>query len=190
MLLPWREAELPVPAHALLARLEASPSEVVRLGVAIAKGFGHRELLHFDDHAGLGLLDHLPDDWAKIEDAYYRDVLAPASPSEATDHDHWAKWVGAASPHFAEATERLESAARAGHPDPSGVLRARLAQWRARNLAMAARLREATGLIPGGRLLAVVGSSHVRPLQAALSVDQHDLDLVDIATVESLQSGR
>jgi hypothetical protein len=124
LLLPWREADLPGSAHALLARLEASPSEVVRLGVAIAKDFGHRELLHFDDHAGLGLLDHLSEDRA----------------------DRYA--------------------------------------------AMAARLREASGLIPGGRLLAVVGSSHVRPLQAALSVDQHDLALVDIATVESLASGR
>lgn len=45
---------------------------------------------------------------------------------------------------------------------------------------MAARLREATTTIPGGRLVVLVGSSHERPLRAALSNDQHDLDLVNI----------
>lgn len=65
-----------------------------------------------------------------------------------------------------------------------GLLRARNAQWRTRNLAMATRLRDATALIPGGRLLAIVGDSHVRPLRAALSVDQHDLELTDITDLQ------
>ena len=192
LLLPWREADLPQAAHSLLARLEASPSERVRIGVALAKEFGHRELIHFDDHAGVGLLDQLPGDWTEIEDSYYRHCqeTAPRPSGADTDHDHWARWVGAATPRFADVNEQWESAGRVERPDPSGVLRARLAQRRTRNLAMAARLREATGLIPGGRLLAIVGSSHARPLRAALAQDQHDLELVDIATVETLPPGR
>lgn len=190
LLLPWREADLPEAAHTLLTRLEASPSERVRIGVAIAKEYGHRELIHFDDHAGVGLLDQLPPDWTEIEDSYYRWHQPTAPISAGNDHDHWAKWVGAAAPGFADSNEQSQSGIRVEHPDPSGVLRIRLAQWRTRNLAMAARLREATGLIPGGRLLAIVGSSHARPLRAALAQDQHDLDLVDIATVESLPPGR
>ncbi len=192
LLLPWREADLPDTAHTLLTRLEASPSERVRIGVAIAKEFGHRELIHFDDHAGVGLLDQLPPNWTELEEPYQRQIKAELKGlnGKATDHDHWEKWVGATTPEIADLLERTESADRVVFPDPSGVLRVRLAQWRTRNLAMAARLREATGLIPGGRLLAIVGSSHARPLRAALSQDQHDLDLVDLASVESLPPGR
>lgn len=86
--------------------------------------------------------------------------------------------MNAATSPYAEFWERLESGGRADFPDPSGAVRARLAQWRTRNLATAARLREATGLVPGGRVLAMVGYSHARPLRAALATDQHDLRLL------------
>jgi hypothetical protein len=192
LLLPWREAELPEAAYALLARLEASPSERVRIGVALAREFGHRELIHFDDHAGVGLIDHYPGDWTQAERSYGEHMRRSTSRPRGndTDHDHWQKWVDVATPEFAEYLEQIESSGRVGYPDSSGVIRVRLAQWRARNLAMAARLREATGLIPGGRLLAIVGSSHAQPLRAALTHDQYDLELVDIAGLETLRPGR
>ncbi len=192
LLLPWREAELPEAAHSLLARLEASPSERVRIGVALAREFGHRELIHFDDHAGVGLIDHYPDDWVQTERACqeYLKRAANRPRGNDTDHDHWQHWVDVATPEFAAYLEQLESAGRVGYPDPTGVMRARLAQWRTRNLAMAARLREATALIPGGRLLAIVGSSHAQPLRAALAQDQYDLELVDLAGLETSRPGR
>ena len=118
LLLPWREADLPEAAHTLLTRLEASPSERVRIGVAIAKEFGHRELIHFDDHAGVGLLDQLPPNWTELEEPYQRQIKAELKGlnGKATDHDHWEKWVGATTPEFADLLERTESADRVDLP--------------------------------------------------------------------------
>ncbi|MFC7625426.1 hypothetical protein [Microlunatus sp. GCM10028923] len=180
LLLPWREAELPDAAVDALTDLEQSPSEGIRVGAAIARELGHPYLVHFDDHAGLELLEHCPSDWGEAEEAYFRtahDQLRHPG-WDGTDHDHWRKWVQAATALYADFWEQLESGGRVDYPDPSGVIRVRLAQWRTRNLAMAARLREATGLVPGGRVLAIVGWSHARPLRAALATDQHDLKLL------------
>lgn len=194
LLLPWREAELPDAAVAALAELERSPSERIRIGVAIARELGHPYLAHFDDHAGVELLEHLPDDWPEAEDAAYRRVSDRAGATRPVgtpiDHDHWQKWVAVAESPFADYWEWFESGARADVSDPSGVMRARLAQWRTRNLAMAARLREATGLVPGGRVMAIVGSSHARPLRAALATDQHDLALLVPGDLEKAGAGR
>lgn len=194
LLLPWREAELPDEAVAALAELERSPSERIRIGVAIARELGHPYLAHFDDHAGVELLEHLPDGWTEAEDAAYRTVSERAKSTRPVgtpvDHDHWPKWVEAGKAPFADYWEWYESGARAEVSDPTGAMRTRLAQWRTRNLAMAARLRAATGLAPGGRVLAVVGSSHARPLRAALGTDQHDLTLLVPGDLENLATGR
>ena len=61
---------------------------------------------------------------------------------------------------------------------PSGLDRARWALWETRNLQMAARLRAATAFRPGARVLAVVGASHKRYLEAVLRT------LADIEVVE------
>ncbi|GAB3748442.1 hypothetical protein [Microlunatus parietis] len=191
LLLPWREADLPVAAVEALAELEQAPSERIRVGVAIARELGHPYLVHFDDHAGVELLEHCPDGWDDTEEAYYRTIREGTRlPAGSTDHDHWRKWVDVGTSPYADYWEHLESGGRAGYPDPSGVVRVRLAQWRTRNLAMAARLREATGLVPGGRVLAVVGSAHARPLRAALATDQHDLKLLVPGDLENLEPAR
>lgn len=52
LLQPWRNAELPDTAVEALTELEQSPSEAIRVGVAIARELGHRFLVHVDDHAG------------------------------------------------------------------------------------------------------------------------------------------
>lgn len=183
LLLPWRQAHLPSAAADFLARLEQSPSERVRVGVRLAAALGLEELVHFDDHAGVDILNQLPQGWEDTVDAFQKTLnsrFPPPIRPAGIDHDAWLRWVWTASPAFRDWSEKLESVSMATTSDRSGVLRARLAQWRTRNLAMAARLREATALIPGGRLLAIVGSSHERPLRAALSTDQHDIELTDI----------
>lgn len=183
LLLPWHQAAIPDAAADFLARLEASPSERVRIGVRLARDLGHHQLIHFDDHAGVDLLNELPREWETIVDTFQAsmDVRWPKpTPPAGSDRDTWLEWTWATTPEFRDWIEELESAAMSDEPDTTGVLRARLAQWRTRNLAMASRLREASALIPGGRLLAIVGSSHERPLRAALAIDQHDLTLTDI----------
>lgn len=188
LLLPWRDASLPPDAHQLLASLANSPSERVRVGVRLARDLGHRELVHFDDHAGVEILDQIPGVMDAVDNFY--DAIKdqhPQPPEPAgADQDAWLRWTWASTAAAREWLETIESAAMADHPD--ALLRARNAQWRTRNLAMASRLRQATALIPGGRMLAIVGHSHERPLRAALATDQHDLALTDITSLESLST--
>lgn len=184
LLLPWQQAALPPAAANFLTRLAESHSETVRIGVRLARELGHTELLHFDDHAGVELLDQLPSleqIAGNFYDSYRSQAPKPPEPDGA-DHDAWLHWAWAASPAAREWLETIESTGMAVQGDPA--LRARHVQWRTRNLAMASRLRAATALIPGGRLLAIAGHSHERPLRAALTLDQHDLVLTDIASLE------
>lgn len=192
LLLTWQDAQLPAAAAEALADLAASPSEVIRVGVALARALGHSEVVHFDDHTGVSLLEHLPADWSGMVEAFQTAVISQIDPPpgvSTADPDTWMVWEKTATPAFRHWAEEVESRAMAmAEGENAAVLRARHGQWRSRNLAMAARLREATMTIPGGRLVAIVGSSHERPLRAALSLDQHDLVLTDIAHVRRLMA--
>lgn len=192
LLLPWMDAQLPAAAANALADLAASPSEVVRVGVALARALSHSEVAHFDDHTGVSLLEHLPVEWPRTVENFQTAVISQIDPPPGAgnaDPDTWMVWEKTATPAFRHWAEEVESKSMAmAHGDDAAVLRARHSQWRSRNLAMAARLREATMTIPGGRLVAIVGSSHERPLRAALSIDQHDLVLTDIANTRRLLS--
>lgn len=61
---------------------------------------------------------------------------------------------------------------------PGDVGRARVALWEARNLRMAANIREVAAQFPGGRVLVVVGSSHKPWLDAYLSM-MSDVEVAD-----------
>lgn len=73
LLLPWQDANLPPGACEFLSRLANSPSERVRVGVRLARELGHTELVHFDDHAGVEILDQLPNLMDAVN-AHYRAV--------------------------------------------------------------------------------------------------------------------
>lgn len=185
LLLPWQRSNLPHATIDFLTELAASPSERIRVGVRLASELGHTEVVHFDDHAGAELIDELPGVMDTVDD-YYDTIKdqQPQPPEPAgADRNAWLRWTWASTPAARDWLETIESAAMAAQPN--GLLRARHAQWRTRNLAMASRLREATALIPGGRLLAIVGHGHERPLRAALATDQHDLVLTDINRLEN-----
>jgi hypothetical protein len=61
---------------------------------------------------------------------------------------------------------------------PSGLDRARLAEWETRNLMMTAYIRRATALHGGKRVLVIVGGSH-KPL-----FDRYLKQLVDVEVVQ------
>lgn len=67
-------------------------------------------------------------------------------------------------------------------PTPGDVGRVRTAGWEARNLRMAANIREAASRAPGGRVLVIVGSGHKPWLDAYLAM-MSDVAVVDPATV-------
>jgi len=186
LLLPWQTADLPA---ALLAELSAVcelPTERVRIGVRLALDLGHRELAHIDDHAGLAITERLTSTWMDIlEQSDASGELRDSGPPPVQEPaDEWDEWMRMAGPSFLSWIEDLESGSLARSHVETFIHRARLAQWRARNLAMAARLREATGSCPGGRVLVIVGSAHVPPLRAALATDQHDLRIVDLRELD------
>jgi hypothetical protein len=64
----------------------------------------------------------------------------------------------------------------------SGVDRARAAQWEVRNLRIAANVRQASALHPGGKVLVVIGSAHKPFLDRSLA---EMLD-VEVVRLESL----
>jgi hypothetical protein len=61
---------------------------------------------------------------------------------------------------------------------PNDVGRARVSAWEVRNLRMAANIREATNVKPGGRVLVIVGAAHKPWLDAYLAM-MSDVQLVD-----------
>lgn len=65
------------------------------------------------------------------------------------------------------------------YPQAGG--RIRMAEWEARNLRIAANIREAAAAAPGGRVLVIVGASHKPWLDAYLSM------MVDIRVVDARQ---
>jgi pheromone shutdown protein TraB len=62
-----------------------------------------------------------------------------------------------------------------GSPQQFG--RGYVTYWETRNLRMAANIREAVGLQPGGRTLVIVGASHKGYLEAYLN-QMHDVRIV------------
>lgn len=68
------------------------------------------------------------------------------------------------------------------HASPNDVGRARVSAWETRNLRMAANIREASNVKPGGRVLVIVGSAHKPWLDAYLSM-MSDVQIVDAQQV-------
>lgn len=106
---------------------------------------------------------------------------------EASQH------LGSASE--ALATYRMLNAPRTGRTDadgqwltminrasPNGVGRMRVGAWEARNLRMAANIREIASWNPGGRVLVIVGSSHKPWLDAYLAM-MSDVRVADAGAV-------
>jgi len=184
LLLPYREANLDEAVGEFLDDLAGRHRENVSIGAHIARGLGHAHVAHVDDHSGVENISPLPEGFEKDLLGYQDDVsplLAESVAPPRLANDLWAQWRFYASDAVRATIERLESAERlvGGAANPR-LHRVMLANWRARNLAIAARLRSATGAVPGGRVLFVVGSSHEMPLRTALGTNQYDLRLVEL----------
>lgn len=67
-------------------------------------------------------------------------------------------------------------------PSEADVGRKRMAAWEARNLRMAANIREASARAPGGRMLVIVGATHKLWLEAYLGM-MSDIEVVATDTI-------
>lgn len=91
--------------------------------------------------------------------------------------DYWPLLLAVNSPAWVRQSVAFETGSNFRLSLPG---RMKQADWDARNLAMAARLRAATLAIPGGRLLVLVGLAHKGPLEAALRALGPDVRLMDL----------
>lgn len=183
LLSDWRSADLPAAALELLQALQDDVSERVRVGVRLAREFGHDTLAQVDEHPGLEPADHLPADWREHRMSYVRamQATAPDAPTRPDGDDQWAliRWF-ASAPVIAW-LERIQGLTGQPTDDPSGVLASRQSQWLGRNLAMAGRIATACATRPSGRVLVLVGASHVPLLTAALRLHPGRLQVLTAA---------
>lgn len=181
---------LPDAMHAFLHELNADPGETHRLALPLARTLNLPRLHHVDDHTGLHLYaradPHLNAFWsAPTGQAILREHPAildgQAALRDARDaQDYWTYLSVVNGDAHQEALQDLEVGSYLHASLPGGAGHTRVAQWDARNLLIAARLRLVTGEVPGGRVLCLLGASHARPVARALSSLAPDLQLVQV----------
>ncbi|ASK65613.1 hypothetical protein CFK39_06930 [Brachybacterium avium] len=184
LLLPYERADLPADVADFLEELASGAWEAVRIGAQLGRTLGHSSLVHVDDHPETEGSEISPSDMERVFAAQkprISELLDELEVPDAAPQDLWAQWRFHATPRARQLFERLESAewvaAEAETPRAHRVI---LALWRARNLAMAARLRAASAAVPGGRMVLIVGAAHEMPLRTALGAGQYDLRLVEL----------
>jgi hypothetical protein len=153
----------------------------------LAQELGHQQLAYIDDHQDaaiyFGIAERLEPELAASDyDALVRQDPAWKASDQAFETavaqgDLLPYYRYANTPDFARQSVDRECGTYLHTRLASGLDRARLAQWEVRNLNMAARIRQESALIPGGRLLAIAGYSH-KPL-----LDLYLRQLVDVEVV-------
>jgi hypothetical protein len=161
------------------------------IGARLAARLGHERVFPTDDHAADDVVI------ARMADleAFYAEPWV-AEIMQDPDMRRFAESAQALrNPREALETYRMLNAPESGQRDsdlqwlsvlnrasPNNVGRVRIAEWEARNLRMAAHIREVTGLAPGGRVLVIVGSAHKAWLDAYLGM-MSDIEIVDATAV-------
>lgn len=195
-LLAWTpDLLLPPDVADSMTAYAAWTGEIHRLAVPLARRLGHIRLHHCDDFtANTALRERLkvlPQLWA--EETFMTGIHLSLAVTEGgkrlqqanAAEDYWAYLTYANSPRWIADSEALEVGSYLTHPLPVGEHRTQVADWNARNIFMAARLRHVTALFPDGRVLALVGAAHKGPLEAVLSAIAPDLRLVGLAELET-----
>lgn len=175
-----------------LQSIASKPNESTWIGSRLAARLGHDRVYPMDDQSATDLL--LPR-MEEIERAFSADpdvMSAMTSPVLKRSTENIARMTSGAGVTEAYQRENEPSALKESAEVqwatllrarlPGGFGRLRVAEWEARNLRMAANIREGLGLHPGGRALVIVGSSHKPYLDAYLGL-MSDVEVVDPAKV-------
>lgn len=171
-----------------------SPNETYSIGVSTARRVGLQRIVSMDDHQEaaetLNFLDQLSDELdaspifkdlkVSIASFYTRSDRSFEEGIEKGNLLPHYLWLS--SPEFAQGDVIAQWGVFLQTHLPSGLDRARLAQWEVRNLRMAAHIRQAGSQFPGGRILVIVGSGHKAFLDHYLS-SLIDVELVELASV-------
>lgn len=187
---------LPAELAAALDRALAAPREDISVAVPLARRLGLERLAYMDDHfdaqvfadimarhpAELKKLAQHPLMQSEARRRFYEESgrrLRQAAGDGQALLRHY-QWVN--SPEFLRRDEDFQWGTLRRTALDSGVDRARLAQWEARNLRMAAHVRQASALHPGGRVLVLVGSAH-KPFLDRYLEPMTDVQLVQFSAL-------
>jgi hypothetical protein len=175
-----------------LDRIGAARNESRQIAARLAARRSLERVHAMDDHSAVDALlpllqvlgDALQADAGIAERLAHPDFVRLATAAERLD-----------TPERAMATFRELNSPRSGVLDafsqwlvmldrklPQDAGRVRMAEWEARNLRMAANVREASASAPGGRVLVIVGSAHKPWLDAYLGL-MTDMRVVDALAV-------
>ena len=172
---------------ARLHKLEVRPNESVMIAAQLAARLGHERVYAMDDQtAGRPYADRKAAG-AAIEKAWDN----PANARRKKEDELLDQGVGSAegllamyraynSPAHVAASFEIDFGAAMNEPSPQRFGRAYVGYWETRNLRMAANIRDVVGVMPGTRLLVIVGATHKGYLEAYLH-QMHDVRLVDTA---------
>lgn len=171
-----------------LERFAESRNESRLIGARLASRRGLEQVYPMDDHSAV-------DKVIPIFETLSEALRSDPEVSERLDHPEYERLRTATdrldSPEQALATIRELNKPDTGILDaysqwlimldreiPQSAGRVRMATWEARNLRMAANIREVSSAVPGGRILVVVGSAHKPWLDAYLGLmtDMHVVD--------------
>lgn len=159
------------------------PNEVAQIALRLAAQLEHSHIHYFDDHRDAALFELYGERIEEIDNDAVRRYLDQIPALQESGRrlqagleagDLWDFYRYVNTPEFMAALVDAEVGVYYDMKLPSGIDRMRAAQYETRNLYMAGNLRLASALYPGGRVLAVVGSSH-KPL-----LDRHLAALTDV----------
>ncbi|MFC0672438.1 DUF5694 domain-containing protein [Brachybacterium hainanense] len=177
---------LPAAVVGALEALRDRGSEAWRVAGSAASRCGLDRLHQIDQHVQSQA-------FARVDPAALPDMFAAAAPAAEASGvsaeiaarrtaalaagDLWPLWSWMNEPGTQRRLDALESGTWRDLPGHEIPAAAHLGAWRARNLHIAAHLRGVIGAHPGGRVLLVIGSSHVLPLQQALQRGQEEIEI-------------
>jgi hypothetical protein len=174
---------------AQLQELEASPNESVMIAARLAARLGHERVYAMDDQTA----SRPYADRKAAGEAIMKAWDNPANAKRKKDDEILDAGVGSAEgllamyraynlPAHVAATFEIDFGAALNEPSPQRFGRGYVGYWETRNLRMAANIRDVVGVMPGTRLLVIVGASHKGYLEAYLH-QMHDVRVVDTAAV-------
>ncbi len=165
-----------------------APHESVSIGITLARMLQHQRIASIDDQTDVSV-------YAKIPPRFFEELSEHPEYESVRRSEPYKKSIERSKTAFQSGTEMLnwfrylnssqfaseEVAAQWGMYFRTELpfSRSRVAQWEVRNLRMASHIREAMALLPGRRMLIIVGFSHKPFLDAYLN-QMLDLELIQL----------
>lgn len=173
----------------VLVTLETRRDESLMIGARLAARLGHERLYAMDDHTA----DSASEDQKAFGDALMKAWDNPATKQRAAVDKAQEGLLASAegvlamyradnAPGQGTLIYRSDFGAAINEPSAQRFGRQYVGYWETRNLRMAANIRDVLGLMPGQRMLVIVGASHKGYLESYLH-QMHDVRIVDAAPV-------